>query len=209
MAIILQDLGSGSGESVQRSITQASHGFSTGQWVYFNGTSYVLTNNSAAVSCEAPLLVISATTNTFVGVSVGFVSGLTGLVAGQSYYLGTTPGTITATEPLAGLFIKAVFKADSATSGYVLQLPTLSSNVTPPIANKYFSNTQAFTAGTPTAVNHNFAFASATEFEQIMVELRTSAGVRVDDTLSLFTANSVSISVPATLTNARVKIIKM
>jgi hypothetical protein len=96
------------GFNTQRKITKTAHGFT-----------------ATAAGCEAPLLVSSVLdANNFNAVSEGYVTGLTGLVAGETYFLSTAAGAITITAPTTG-FSRAVFRADSTTSGYVIQQSTI------------------------------------------------------------------------------------
>lgn len=209
MAFLLQDASSSlaSGESISRAISQTSHGFTVGQWVYRNGSTYTLTNNTSAASCEAPLLVSSVTTDTFNAVSSGYFAGLTGLTPGETYFLGSTSGSLTGTTPTTG-FIRPVFRAETATAGYVTQSPTVQAVTGTSLVTKFYTATQSFTSGVSTTITHGLSLTAGT-FELILIEVRTSAGVRVDDTATLFTTNSVNLTVPATLTNARVKILRI
>lgn len=116
--------GSGAADVVVKSITQASHGFSVGQIVYFNGTSYALARANADSTSEVLGVVTEVTDiNNFKLSMTGYVSGLSGLVAGTTYYLSdTVAGALTATAPTAGPSVnKPVLVAISASTAYVLQ----------------------------------------------------------------------------------------
>ena len=111
------------GNGATKLVAQTSHGFTVGQPVYFNGTAYALANASTDATSEA-LGIVSAVVdaNDFKLTGLGYITGLSGLTAGSTYYLGTTAGTLSATQPsTAGQVSKPMFVADSATSGYVIQ----------------------------------------------------------------------------------------
>lgn len=115
---------SASGTDLTKSITQASHGFAVGDWVYYTGSAYAEAKADADSTSET-LGIVSAVAdaNTFSLTSPGYVSGLSGLTAGATYYLSAaTAGAMTATAPTTvGYVNKPVFVADSTTSGYVIQ----------------------------------------------------------------------------------------
>jgi hypothetical protein len=114
-----------SGSAVTRSITQASHGFAVREIVRLNGTSYTKSQGNNSANAEMVGMVSSVPdANTFTVTTEGYVTGLSGLTAGEIYFLSTTTaGAITTTDPAiagtADTVRKAVFYADSTTSGYV------------------------------------------------------------------------------------------
>lgn len=108
----------GENNALQRNISQAAHGFTVGQLVYYNGTTYAVSDQAASSTAEVDGIIVSTTTNTFIIVVRGYVTGLTGLTGGTTYFLGTS-GALTATAPTtSGLIRKPVLHADSSTSGY-------------------------------------------------------------------------------------------
>lgn len=116
--------GGGSGTSISKSISQTAHGFSVGNWVYYNGTSYALAQASTVTLAEVIGVVTQVIdTNNFVLTVNGSATGLSGLTAGTIYFLSpTSAGAITATEPsTAGQVDKTVCVADSTTSCWVVQ----------------------------------------------------------------------------------------
>ena len=154
--------------NTQRVITQNSHGFLIGKWVRFDGTQWVLTDNTVlnGDGVEAPLLIITVTANTFTGVSEGYVSGLPGtlgLVAGQTYWLdgGASAGLLTATKASPNStpkYLKSVFRTDSITSGYVIQQPTFTESLSNSYSSlKISTTTIVLPLSTPT-----YLFADAT-----------------------------------------------
>lgn len=132
-----------------QTFTQTTHGFVVGDWVYLVGTVYTKTDSDAAASADSVGVVTSIpTVNTFTLATEGYVTGLSGLTAGTRYYLGATAGAITATAPSSN--IKAVFIADSATSGYVQQYAVGQSSLPGTIAQVFASS-----AVTPSASQIN------------------------------------------------------
>ena len=111
-----------SGDAVKKNITQSSHGFSVGDWLYLNSTTYTLADSDAEATAEVVGVVSAvADANNFTLTTHGYVSGLAGLTAGTAYYLSGTAGDLTATEPTGYLTVsKPVFIADSTTSGIVI-----------------------------------------------------------------------------------------
>jgi hypothetical protein len=119
--------GSSTVSSLTKSITQTAHGFTVGQWVYLVGAVYTLVDSDAAASTDS-VWVVSAVTdaNIFVITFSGYVTGMSGLTLGRNY-VSNTAGAITSTAPTVNS--KAVFIADTATSGYVQQAGAIGVNV--------------------------------------------------------------------------------
>lgn len=104
-----------------RQITQSSHGFSVGSIIKFNGTVYATAQADTAANAEVVGIVSTVgSANSFILTTHGYVTGLSGLTAGVTYFLSpSSPGTLTATEPsTVGQISKPVLIADSTTSGY-------------------------------------------------------------------------------------------
>jgi len=100
-------------------VTESSHGLSVGDAVRFDGTNYVEATADTAANAELIGLVVEVPdTDTLVFQQVGYATGLSGLTAGDYYYLqdagglGTTAGTVTV----------PVLLADSTTSGWLLPI---------------------------------------------------------------------------------------
>ena len=112
-----------SGDSVQKDINQTTHGFSVGDIAYYNGTAWSKAKADADSTSEV-LGVVSAVAdaNNFTVKTLGYISGLSGLTAGTTYYLSAaTAGLLTATEPTtAGHVSKPVLVATSTTEGYII-----------------------------------------------------------------------------------------
>lgn len=104
-------------------IAQTSHGFSVGNVLYLVGTVYTLAMADDVVSGEAIGIVSSVTdANNFVLTTSGLVTGLSGLTAGETYFLSpTVAGALTNTRPSSsGQVVKPLLVADSTTSGYFI-----------------------------------------------------------------------------------------
>lgn len=110
----------GSGSSITKTVAQVGHGFSVGDVVYLNGTTYAKAIATASATAEVYGIVSAvADADNFTLVTRGTVSGLTGLTSGAVYFLSTTvAGALTTTEPTTdGEFSKPLLIADSTTSG--------------------------------------------------------------------------------------------
>jgi hypothetical protein len=113
----------GSGSAITNSITQVAHGFSVGNVVYFNGTAFALAEATTAALAEVVGIVSSVTSSSvFVLTMYGYVTGLSGLTAGNFYYLSdSSPGAMQNSEPTTvGHISKPLLEADTTTSGYFI-----------------------------------------------------------------------------------------
>jgi hypothetical protein len=113
--------GGGSGKTLQDDITQTSHGFAVQDIVRFNGTSWVKAKADTTQDAEVVGIVSAvADANHFTIVYEGYVSGLSGLTAGTTYFLSdATAGLLTSTEPSSiGSISKPLLIATTTTAGY-------------------------------------------------------------------------------------------
>lgn len=104
-----------------RQVTQASHGFSTGNVLTLSGSTYALAKADSAADAEVVGIVSTIlSTNIFQILTGGYITGLSGLTAGSVYFLDpSVAGGLTATVPSTnGQVIKPLLVADSTTSGY-------------------------------------------------------------------------------------------
>jgi hypothetical protein len=103
-------------------ITQTAHTLVVGNWVYFDGGVWVKSKADVVATAEVVGVVVSITANTFDLATGGYISGLTGLVTGEVYFLSSsTAGVGTLTAPTGvGQVNKPVFMATSTTAGYIL-----------------------------------------------------------------------------------------
>lgn len=103
-------------------VTQASHGFVAGDVLYMNGATYAKAKADVAATAEVVGMVSRVIdASTFELTTCGEVSGLSGLTAGENYFLSAaTAGALTATEPsVVGQVSVPVGVASSTTSFYV------------------------------------------------------------------------------------------
>ena len=113
-------------ETVKKELTKTSHGFAVGDVIGVSGNTYnkaIADGNYGGEILGIVNRVIN--TNTFEVTQSGYITGLTSLTQGATYFLSpTTSGLITATEPTTnGQISKAVLVADSTTTGWVLPYP--------------------------------------------------------------------------------------
>ncbi len=110
------------GDTIERTFTETGHGFAVKDVVMFDGSNWVKAQADSAANAESPWVVKSVTTNTFVAVWSGYISGLSGLTAGTVYFLDDdTAGLLTTTEPTdIGDISLPMLVALSATTGVVL-----------------------------------------------------------------------------------------
>ena len=102
-------------------VAQAAHGFSSGNAVYFNGTSWVLAQANSALTLGVGV-VSYVDANNFLLYFSGVLSGLSGLAPGDYYFVSdATPGLLTSTAPTAATsFTNPLLFALTATQGLVL-----------------------------------------------------------------------------------------
>jgi hypothetical protein len=108
-----------------RDITQATHGFTVGTWVYRGSGAYYKAQANALGTANAIGVVTAViSTSIFTLRTGGYVTGLSGLVDGADYYISpTTAGAITNVVPsTSGQVVKKVMTADGSTSGYMLTI---------------------------------------------------------------------------------------
>jgi hypothetical protein len=111
----------GAGGTVDR-ITQVGHGFVEGEILYYTGSAYAKANANTSATAEALGMVSRVIdSDTFELTLEGKVTGLSGLTAGEVYFLSaSTAGAITITEPTAlGYVSLPIGVAISATDFYV------------------------------------------------------------------------------------------
>jgi hypothetical protein len=121
----VEPAGSGTGQNLTKVVTQSSHGLAVGDVVRFNGTAYVEAQANSAANAEVVGIVSAvASSGEFTLTISGEVTGLSGLTAGEAYFLSAaTAGALTATAPSStGQVVKPVFIAVSTTSGYFFNM---------------------------------------------------------------------------------------
>jgi hypothetical protein len=108
-------------QAVSVRIAQTAHGLAVGNVIRHNGTNFVKARADSLANANGVMMVTTVPdANNFTAVQIGYVTGLSGLTAGTTYYLDpTTAGAITATEPVtAGQVSKPVLLATSTTAGF-------------------------------------------------------------------------------------------
>lgn len=104
--------------SVSEIITQTSHGFTIGDVIRYNGSSYVKAQADTESNAEVIGVVESVSGNMFVVVYSGRISGLSDKTAGTTYFLSSsTAGAMTNIAPTIS---RTVLLATSSTSGIVI-----------------------------------------------------------------------------------------
>jgi len=112
---------SSSSSSSLITVTQASHGFSTGNSVYYNGSSWLLAKSDGYNTLGIGVIKVTDA-NTFDVYISGLISGLTGLTSGEYYYVSdAVAGNLTVTEPTStSSYSNPILFAISTTEGFVL-----------------------------------------------------------------------------------------
>lgn len=119
---LLFDASAGFPGSVKKTLTETAHGFIAGNIIRHDGTNYVKAQAVNTLSLHGLYIVESVVNaNSFVGVQLGEIT-LSGLTAGQSYYVDpTTAGAVTTTRPTgAGQVPVVAFRAISTTRAVVV-----------------------------------------------------------------------------------------
>lgn len=111
-----------SGDSLIKTITQANS-FAIGDIVYFDGATWAKAKADADSTSEVIGVVSAASGSDFDVTQTGYISGLSGLTSGSTYFLSdATAGLLTDTAPTAVNSIsKPVLVAISTTTAFVLQ----------------------------------------------------------------------------------------
>jgi hypothetical protein len=125
LAEVASEGGSGTGNALTQAIAQTGHGLAVGDVIRHNGTAYVKAQADAVANAEVAGIVSAvADTNNFTLLTDGRISGLSGLTAGNVYFLSPgTAGALTTTEPSnVGQVSKPVLTAVSTTVGLFTNL---------------------------------------------------------------------------------------
>lgn len=133
-------------------VTQNGHGFSTGNAVYYTGSAWAKAKADSATTLGIGIVVVIDSA-TFTVYFAGQITGLSGLTAGQYYFVSdATAGAITTTEPTATTsYSNPILFALSATAGILP--PYRPSQVGPVQGNSAYTTTTA--QFTQPAVNSN------------------------------------------------------
>ena len=109
---------------IQNDFSQTAHGFSVGQAIYRNGSTWALAEASTAAAAEAVgIISVIIDENNFTVVFQGIIA-LSGLTPGASYYLSaSTPGALTTTAPDPTQYVsKPLMDAIDANTGLVINM---------------------------------------------------------------------------------------
>jgi hypothetical protein len=120
--VVIGSVASGGSTALQWQVTQASHGFSVGDAIYFDGSTetYELAQADDAATLGAFIVSSVSNSNTFTLTQNGKIDGLSGLTAGQYYFVSTTTaGAIQSNQPTSG-YDNPILFALSETEGVVL-----------------------------------------------------------------------------------------
>lgn len=143
-------------------VTQVANDFAVGDVIGYNGTDFVLANNTSQTSAQVVGMVSSlVNADQFYVSQEGYIFGLTTIpaeggayVPGDLYYLSSTNGLLTAVAPVdVGLVSLPCFKAYTTTSGFffasvgtliksgaLFAWTTIIANQTLAVNNGYFCN---------------------------------------------------------------------
>jgi len=136
---------------LEQTITQAAHGFTVNQVIRMQAGNWVLAQANNASNAEAIGVVDEVIdVNTFVVVTHGVTTKLTGLTADTVYYLDTTTaGLLTIVVPNAvGQIAKPILYAKSVTNAYIYDRIGIEIASNDPVS---FSENHVITAGEVTA----------------------------------------------------------
>src|SRR5574337_803908 len=113
--------GSGSSNSTLN-VVQTAHGFSVGQAIYYTGTAWALAEANSTATLAIGIVSTVADANDFTVMFEGFINTLSGLTAGNYYFVSdSTPGLVTSVEPTnINSYSNPILFALSTSSGIVL-----------------------------------------------------------------------------------------
>ncbi len=107
-----------------QTITQAGHGFTVGQALYFDGAVWQLATANSTSTLGTHIVYEVTDASTFLAVQSGFIEGLSGLTPGCYYFVsGSAPGVLVDTDPSIAnslFYSNPIMLAVSATEGWVV-----------------------------------------------------------------------------------------
>ena len=111
-----------SSQNVTKTIVQESHGFTVGNVIGWSGGTYNKAIANGLYDGEVIGVVDYVSGNTFKVTQSGYITGLTGLVTSDTYFLSDiTAGLLSSIEPTGDTHIsKSMFVATSSSTGWVL-----------------------------------------------------------------------------------------
>ena len=117
--------GGGNGTALLDSIAQTAHGFSIGDVIRYDGAEWVWSQANIDSNSEVYGMVsMVVDPDNFVITTSGYISGLSGLTPGSTYFLSAgVPGGMTPVEPTGdGEINKPIFLSTSPTSGLFIDM---------------------------------------------------------------------------------------
>ena len=106
---------------------QTAHGFVAGNAIYYNGTIWAKAKSDDPNTLGIAIVSSAPDANQFTYIQLGPISGLSGLTAGQYYFVSSTvAGALTATEP--PVYSNPLLIALTPTSGLVIPFRPLTSD---------------------------------------------------------------------------------
>ena len=117
--------GGGNGTALLDSIAQTAHGFSIGDVIRYDGAEWVWSQANIDSNSEVYGMVsMVVDPDNFVITTSGYISGLSGLTPGSTYFLSAgVPGWMTPVEPTGdGEINKPIFLSTSPTSGLFIDM---------------------------------------------------------------------------------------
>jgi hypothetical protein len=109
------------GQTTRFNVNQASHGLAAQEAIYFNGTDWLKAQANDINTLGVAVVQEVIDVDNFVVVTDGVITGLSGLAAGEWYYVSdATPGLLTLTE--SNIYSNPLLQATSSTEGIVLSL---------------------------------------------------------------------------------------
>lgn len=173
MSIIISAPPSAGSGSSTVSVTQASHGFSVGNAIYYTGSAWAKAKSDSA-NTLGTFVVATVSGNDFTAVSEGILTGLSGLTSGQYYFVSdATAGLLTTTEPVTvGHYSNPLLFALSTTSGLVFAWrPSYISTASHYLANIAITSSLSIVKGT-----HAGAILTVSGSNTIVATLDTAVG---------------------------------
>jgi hypothetical protein len=193
-------VGGGSGEALQRDIAQAGHGLSVGNAVRYNGSAFVKAQGNTADNAEVVGIVAAVPdTDKFTLHYGGRITGLSGLTAGEVYFLDDdTAGLLTTTEPAdVGDISKPLLVADDTTSGYFFNWRGAS--VAPDMATQaeldaHVNDSSAAHAASAISADSTTLVGTGTDVQAVLEELDNGIADHLADTSAAHAASAISFT---------------
>jgi hypothetical protein len=166
-------------------IIQAAHGFTVGQVLYLAAANvYALAQANTLAKASAVGVVISVTdVNTFTLQTDGYQSGyITGKVGASIYYVDpAVAGNMTTVRPVTvGQYIKQIYIAEAANSGYIQETQPIEILAVPPVSTGW---TVISTTDVSGLANVDIAMTGYSRymyvFDSVLPSTITSVGMRV------------------------------